>query len=597
MRFAFPTRAALLLLAFAAAACTEDRAPTVTPPTDPGTPPPPRVIGLYEITITGIGSDEMTATAKPVRTPTGSGVSAALNTVSSGLILESVYSGSFSDGTRAAGGLRYLTSTFRVRNSTAGPLSNVTYIMAGNASTLPGTAITQLRKFDGTNADPSIGLQVTPTGVTNLGSDLVSLQSPYPDVLQAFTEAEVAAITPPAGVTNVFPYGFVVRNKNTNANRTLPSAAADPNQYDGLLTVAFRLPLQPTAAQDVFTLVFTAFAVEDTETRMTESIEESQDTAAVRRLRDRATSLGATTVTVLNGSSAVDPAIPDYPGQRQLCDVRTAGTVASPSYNIWMPPGPYVKISVLNPGEVLHYCAPYFRTGNPAAQRPATNVPYTVTAKALDRYGNVRTTAADTLHLVETNGLSGSVGSPVALASGSADLTVTYSSYGTSILGAVGRRLVGYRSIPVAGVVRTWTAGAGTTDWNTNNNWSPAAVPMSLDSVYVPVAAPLDPVLASNVQVAGVEVEDVALIALGAFDLTASGNVKAGFSGGITNTSGRLFLSGIARTVEGKVPTLRVTGTYSATTGTNQNINARAPIQVDAGRLTISGVRLQADAN
>ena len=143
-----------------------------------------------------------------------------------------------------------------------------------------------------------------------------------------FSEAELAAITPPAGVTNLFPYGFVVRNKNTNVNRTLPSAAADANQYDGVLTVAYRIPLQDTKANDVFTLTFQAVAVEDTETRLTESIEESQDTGAVRRLRDRATSLGATMVTVLDGSPVVDPAVSDYPGQRQICGTRTAGIPA-----------------------------------------------------------------------------------------------------------------------------------------------------------------------------------------------------------------------------------------------------------------------------
>jgi len=92
---------------------------------------------------------------------------------------------------------------------------------------------------------------------------------------------------------------------------------------------------------------------------------------------------------------------------------------------------------------------------------------------------------------------------------------------------------------------------------------------------------------------AGVTVENVATISLGAFDMTASANVATGTSGGITNTSGRLFLSGVARTVEGKVPVLRVTGTYSL----SANLTARAPIQVDAGRLTVSALRLQADAN
>jgi len=95
------------------------------------------------------------------------------------------------------------------------------------------------------------------------------------------------------------------------------------------------------------------------------------------------------------------------------------------------------------------------------------------------------------------------------------------------------------------------------------------------------------------VSVEGVTVEDVALIALGAFNLTANANVTAGLTGGITNTSGQLILTGTAKTVQGKLPRLRVTGTYSLT----GNTTARAPIQVDAGRLTASAFRLQAESN
>jgi hypothetical protein len=462
-------------------------------------------------------------------------------------------------------------------------------MMAGTGSSIGGTPINVLRKFDNTNADPAIAPSIVPTGAVTLGSDLTTMLAPYPDVLQVYTEAEVGAITLPAGVTSVFPYGFVVRNRNSNSTRTLPSAAADPNQYDGLMTVAFRVPMQPSAASDVFTLSFQAVAISVSDVAMTESIEESQDTAAVRRLRDRATALGATLVTVLNGSPAMDPAVPDYPGQRQICSPRTAGTAASPTNTIVSPAG-YSRLLILLPGEVVNSCSPYFRSGT--ASRPATNVPFLVTVNAMDRYGNVKTAQADTVHLLES-GPPATFGAAAALVSGSASQTVTYSDYGSSMLTATGRRLTGTQAVTVAGVTRTWTAGAGTTDWFTNNNWSPAAVPMALDSVLVPVAAPLDPSLAANVQIGGVTVEDGAIIALNAFDMNASANVAAGLTGGITNTSGRLFLSGVARTVQGKLPVLRVTGTYSLT----GNVTSRAPVQVDAGRLTVSALRLQVDSN
>jgi len=587
MRLSLLTRPVLVVLAVAAAACADDRSPTAAPPPEPGQPKAPTPVGVFEITVTAIGGDQPQARIEAVRPDVGG--SATLTPIPSGLSFEQVSTGSFIEGSRAGGGQRYLTFTFRVRNGTGGTVNNLTMMMVSRPITIPGTPLSVVRKFDGSNVDTALAKLVVPTGATALGSDLVSMQSPYPDVLQVLTEAEVAAITPPGDITGVFPYGYVVRNKNSTTTRSLPSTA-DPNQWDGVLTLSFRVPLQATSAQDLYQLTFQVLGVTDTETRMTESIEEAQDTGAVRRLRDRATALGATTVTVLNGSAAADPAVPDYPGQRQICSPRTAGTPALP-LNTIVAPGAYSNVMVLTPGESVNSCSPYFRAGT--ASRPATNVPFTVTVKAMDRYGNVKTTLADTVHLVETNGVPATMGAAAALVAGSASQTVTYTDYGASLLLAQGRRLGGIRSIPVAGVVRTWTAGAATTSWHTAGNWSPAAVPMSLDSVLVPAAAPLFPALAANVAVRGVTVENTATLALGAFDLTASANVVAGLTGGITNSSGRLFLAGTAATVEGKLPVLRVTGTYSLTA----NVTSRAPIQVDAGRLTVSAVRLQADAN
>jgi hypothetical protein len=590
MRIPLLTRSAVALLVLSAA-CTQDRIAPTTPPTTPpgGGTTPPTPIGVFEVHLTGIGTDDMSSTARAVRDP-AEGPSAVLTPIASGLQIEQVSASSFIDGARGGGGQRYVQFTYRVRNGTGGALSNLAILPVARATTISGTPISSMTRFDGGAVPSTVALQVAPTGAVALGSDLVTMQGLYPDVLQAYTEAEIASIAAPAGVTSIFPVGWSVRSKNTNANRTLP-ATSDPNQWDGLFTLSIRLPLQASATQDVFSVTVSLLAITDSEVKLTESIEEAQDTGAVRRLRDRATTLGATTVTVLNGSSALDPAVPDYPGQRLICSPRIAGTAASP-VNTLTTAGGYARVLILSPGESVDpdKCAAYFRTGT--ASRPATNVPFTVTVKAMDRYGNVLTGQADTFRLAETNGVPATVGGSVALASGSASLPVTYTNYGSSILSAVGRRLVGYRPIPVAGVLRTWTAGAGTVDWHTNGNWSPAAVPMQLDSVLVPVAAPLDPVLSANVQIGGVTVEDGASLNLTAFDMTASANVKAGLTGGVTNSTGRLFLSGIASTVEGKVPTLRVNGTYSLTA----NVNARAPILVDAGRLTASGFRLQADS-
>ena len=577
---------AIALLALCAA-CADD--PTNTKPPEPEPKPAPTPIGVYELTLSGIGTGEMTSSLKEVRPSRPGGINATMTNAGSGLTLEQVSSHSFIDGVRGSGGHRYVSFTYRVRNGTGVTLNNVTLMMATKATTVPGTPFSAIRKFDGTDAGAAaIAPTIVPTGAVVLGSDFVTMQAVYPDVVQVVTEAEAAAITLPADITGLLPYGYVVRSAYTNANRTL-AATADPNEFGGLLTVSFRVPLQsPNSTADVFSIVFNFLAVTDTETRLTETIEESQDTAAVRRLRERATALGATTVTVLNGSPVTDPAVADYPGQRQICSARTAGTAASPT-NTMVSPAGYAGLMILRPGETVNSCAAFFRGGTPG--RPATNVPFTLTVKAMDRYGNVKTAQVDSVRMVAASGPAVTVGGTTALVSGSTNQVVTYTDYGTSDMYAVGRRLKGEYYITVAGVTRTWTAGAGTTDWHTNNNWSPAAVPMSLDSVYVPVAAPLDPVLAANVTVMGVTVEDVATIGLNAFDLTANANVSAGLTGGITNTTGRLILGGTAMTVQGRLPRIRVTGTYSL----SANVNARAPIEVLAGRLTSSAFRLQAD--
>lgn len=582
------SRALTAILLLALAACTDRVDDSVTPP-DPDPTPAPIPLGVYEIQLTGMdGSGENAAAlSRAIAVPVDGGPSNALNPVTAGFALEFVSSSVFTDGTRGQGGHRYISATYRVRNTTGAPVTNLTFIPVTRPSTIAGTPFSTLQLFNGGAASATIATQMVPTGAVSLGED-GSMRARYPDVLQVFTEAEVAAIALPAGTTGIFPYGFVTTNPDAANNRTIPNATG-PNDWGGMVTFAFRYPMQATSTADPYNVAFQVLAVQDTETRMTESIEEGQDTAAVRRARARAAALSATTVTVLNGSTAAAPEVPDYPGQRQICTVRTAGTAASPVTFITRPAA-YRNVALLYPGETLDPCAAYFRTGAPG--RPATNVAFTVTAKAMDLYGNLITTAVDTVALRQQSGPPVTMGAAQALASGSANLTLTYSDYGASILGGVGRRNDGWRSMTVAGVTRTWT-GAVSTDWHTAGNWSPAAVPMMLDSVLVPVAAPVDPVLAANVSVAGVTVEDVATIAINAFDLTASGNVTAGLNGGITNTTGRLVLSGVARTVQGRLPRLRVTGTYSL----SANVTARAPLQVDAGRITASLFRLQMESN
>jgi hypothetical protein len=575
--------AGLLMLV---AGCRDDFLPTA--PGEPEPKPSPLPLGVYEFTVTGLTDGQVSSSAMLLETGAApSGASASMAPVNNGLVLEQVTATSFTEGSRNSGGQRYVTMVYRVKNGSGLALSNLTFIASfGGSNNIAGTPFVRFDRFDGSPADTAIASKVIPTGAAELGEDL-RLAGDQPDVLQVFTEGEVAAVALPANVTALFPYGFVTRHRSLTNTRQLP-ATNDPNQFDGLLTVAYRIPLARNdpgttngATKDVHTFTVRMLAVQDTEVRLTESMEEAFDPASVQRLQARAASLGATTVTVLNGSPAMDPSVTDYPGQRQLCSYRVAGTAAVPTTRNTSPGG-YTSVAILRPSETADACAPYFRAGS--AARPATNVPFTLSLRAVDRYGNLLASARDTVRLEVVSGPQATAGAPVILAAGAGSVPVTYHDYGNSVIAAVGRRIRTERlgaSILVAGVTRTWTAGGGTANWHTGANWVGGAVPLSLDSVVIPLAAPLDPLLAANVSVQGVTVEEGAALNLGSFNLTAGGNVSAPINSGqgITNTTGRLVLAGTAKTVTGRLPRLQVTGTYTLI----GELLLNTPAEVDQG--------------
>lgn len=116
----------------------------------------------------------------------------------------------------------------------------------------------------------------------------------------------------------VFPYGFVVNNPATPGSRLLPDNPA-PGQFDGVVTFAFKVPLQASDADDPYSVTAVFLAVDDTETRITESLEE-QGTSSVQAGAD---ALGSqASVTLLGNSSTV---VVGH-GVRRICRVRTAGT-------------------------------------------------------------------------------------------------------------------------------------------------------------------------------------------------------------------------------------------------------------------------------
>src|SRR5688500_15053337 len=95
---ACPRPLLILPLLAALAACSDD--PTGTPP-PPGPPvDAPRVLGVYEITLTAIGTSDMRASVVPV----SGGPGLALNPWPAGIIMEGMASHSFTDGPRGRGG-------------------------------------------------------------------------------------------------------------------------------------------------------------------------------------------------------------------------------------------------------------------------------------------------------------------------------------------------------------------------------------------------------------------------------------------------------------------------------------------------------------
>ncbi len=191
--------------------------------------------------------------------------------------------------------------------------------------------------------------------------------------------------------------------------------------------------------------------------------------------------------------------------------------------------------------------------------------------------------STDTTVATVTNGQTAG-GLVSTLRAGTTTIEVSASAAGVSRVGAA--------PVTVRGMQRIWQ-GDVSTDYHTRGNWERDIVPVAMDTIIIPSPSPNYPLLAQNADIGGIEVADGATLNLGAFNMTASRNVAAGLSGGIVSTVGSLFLTGTAGTVHGRMPRLRVTGTYSL----SGNVTAVAPLRVDLGRLTSQYFRIQASNN
>src|SRR5687767_5883448 len=171
LRLLAPVLFAAVPLALLVSACSEQ-------PTDPGEQfeepddkKPMLPLGVYEITLTGISGADITGSSRELSPVLPGGVSGVMNTVSSGISLEFVSSTSQIDGVRNQDGHRYITATYRVRNTSGVNRSNLTYIPVINGASINNTGFSTLLLFNNTAAPAALASQFVPTGAVAVAPD------------------------------------------------------------------------------------------------------------------------------------------------------------------------------------------------------------------------------------------------------------------------------------------------------------------------------------------------------------------------------------------------------------------------------------------
>ncbi len=239
----------------------------------------------------------------------------------------------FNPGINRQDGFRYLSATYKIRNADRTgtlyetPRNNLSFIAVSTPSTVGGSAVSSLLRFDGTLADSSIAPLIRPTHEMTLDSNTLSPKTlTGKEDFQAYLETEIAKFQPGGliaitGVTSVFGYGFVTRTIGNSASRILPATPVRPDGYDGIVTFAVRVPLQAGpngASKDPFSFSMMFEVMDDTQTSVTQSLEEQADPSNVLA---RAALLNNVPIRTLPGSAF---------GGVPICQVRSAGTVSNP---------------------------------------------------------------------------------------------------------------------------------------------------------------------------------------------------------------------------------------------------------------------------
>jgi uncharacterized delta-60 repeat protein len=222
-----------------------------------------------------------------------------------------VNSGSLSFDDDEASGTRYVRAVLRLNNNTDFNLNNLTlYALSlsgtGSFDTLGGTAVSNLRDAAGNSiTDPLIARAMQPTHGMQTGLGGVSVARDWAQ-LQAFSVSEMAQAQTlynanvSGGTGKVLGYGFVT--SNSTGGRSIRTSRITTDSI-GQVALAYRLPLRTPRAQNPWSLSLYFVLATDTETSITQSLEEVTDSVGVAA---RATSVGATVVRTLVGSTLTD---------------------------------------------------------------------------------------------------------------------------------------------------------------------------------------------------------------------------------------------------------------------------------------------------
>ncbi|KQR37806.1 hypothetical protein ASF71_15100 [Deinococcus sp. Leaf326] len=453
-----PTRLVLLTGILALTACSSTPTPSaVAPVATPPTQAAPK-LGLVEIEFRGVGTQLQARALQPL-------TSQALTDTDRPCV---VIGSSLSQSTVDLGGKRYMQATFPVTNNCATSLQNLTYVAVrrlGTNATLGDSAITSMKTFGATDAAVAIATQILPTQPVYVSRNTIKVDQATAS-LQVFDETtggELATLQAQVDASrttyDLLPYGFVTTT--SSGGRVIPVGET------GQVTFALSVPLQASAAQDVFSFRMLANATTNSVTTVTQGLEE-QDVAGKAAVEARAAALSGSEIRTLLGPTLTPENL--ALNSSAVCRVRTAGPKDAPTATLVNAQGtltvspPKTPLIVggtqLQPIPTLTVNGKAFRTGlviqslSPASLSVTNNLVHPVPSFPLTRQsGTVRlSTCQQTADVVMRT-------SPVVSLSAGGYHTLAVKPDGTVV--AWGQNTYGQTNVP-AGLSGVVAVSAGT---------------------------------------------------------------------------------------------------------------------------------------